>query len=222
LTTESKPVDQGLFTTLSTTTRAVHFLDRKVLLTDTVGFIDRLPLTLIEAFRSTLEETVLSDAIILVIDFQESVKEIHRKLSCCQDTLNEIGAYDIPIVTALNKIDLLSEERTEEKLASLVELVQNPMPISALNGFNIDGLKQKVVECLDDQLEASFALPFSSEAVSFISNLYNQVNILDTHYEGKEIKITLRATPWLLDKVFGQIEKLGGQLLVPPYESKLA
>jgi len=213
LAVESKPVDQGLFTTLSTTTRAVDFQDRRVLLTDTVGFIDSLPLFLIEAFRSTLEETILSDAIILVVDFHESVKEIHRKLTCCLDTLNEIGAYGIPIVTALNKIDLLSEGEIDEKLTSLGDLAQNPVPISALSGRNIDELKRKVVECLGDYVQASFSLPPSGEALSFISGLYGQVNVIDTRYEEKEVIITAKAMPWLLDKIHGQIEKLGGQLL---------
>jgi GTP-binding protein HflX len=71
LASESKPVNQGLFTTLSTTTRAVDLYGRRILLTDTVGFIDKLPLALIEAFRSTLEETALSDVIILVVGIHD-------------------------------------------------------------------------------------------------------------------------------------------------------
>lgn len=213
LASESKPVDRGLFTTLSTTSRAVDFHGRRILLTDTVGFIDRLPLALIEAFRSTLEETILSDAIILVVDFDEPVKEICRKLVCCIDTLNEIGAHGMPIVTALNKIDLLSDSEIKEKLASLGKLAQNPVPISALNGLNIEELKRKVVECLGDNLLASFVLPLGNEALSFISSLYGQAEVLDVHYEGKEVRITLKAMSWLMEKIHGQIEKLGGQLL---------
>ena len=64
LAKETVPVNDALFTTLSTTTRAVKFSKRKVLLTDTVGFIDRLPLKLIKAFHSTLEETIFADVII--------------------------------------------------------------------------------------------------------------------------------------------------------------
>ncbi|MGB9841185.1 MAG: GTPase HflX, partial [Candidatus Bathyarchaeales archaeon] len=71
LTEESTQVDNALFTTLSTTTRLIEISKRKFLLTDTVGFIDRLPLTLIEAFHSTLEETIYADLIILVLDISE-------------------------------------------------------------------------------------------------------------------------------------------------------
>ncbi len=217
LASESKAVDQGLFTTLSTTSRAVDLYGRKILLTDTVGFIDRLPLALIEAFRSTLEETVLSDAIVLVVDFQEPLKEIRRKLSSCIDTLNEIGAQGIPIITALNKTDALSDAEAKERQTALgEELVQNPVPISALKGLNLDELKQKIAECLGNNLTAHFTLPLSDEALSYISGLYGQVEVLSVVYEGKNIRVTLRAAPWLLERVRGQMEKLGGQLLEAP------
>ena len=101
LAEEAVPVDPGLFTTLSTTTRAVSLSGRKVLLTDTVGFIDNLPLTLIEAFHSTLEETVFSDLILLVVDVSEPHREIERKVSCCLDTIQAIGASGISIATVL-------------------------------------------------------------------------------------------------------------------------
>jgi len=99
LAEEMVPVDTSLFTTLSTTTRAVRLSKRKVLLTDTVGFIDRLPLTLIQAFRSTLEETIFSDLILLVVDLSEPDEDTERKLSCCLDTIQKIGATGIPTVT---------------------------------------------------------------------------------------------------------------------------
>ena len=74
LTQDTVEVDNALFTTLSTTTRMVEFSNRKFLITDTVGFIDRLPIALIEAFHSTLEETIFSDLIIVVI----RLKRAHR------------------------------------------------------------------------------------------------------------------------------------------------
>jgi GTP-binding protein HflX len=81
LTEEEVPVDKALFTTLSTTTRLVELSNRKMLLTDTVGFIDRLPLTLIEAFHSTLEETIYSDLIVLLVDLSEPISVIEKKLA---------------------------------------------------------------------------------------------------------------------------------------------
>jgi GTP-binding protein HflX len=101
LTEEEVPVDDALFTTLSTTTRLVKFSRKKFLLTDTVGFIDRLPLTLIEAFHSTLEETIHSDLILLVVDISELLSVVEKKLSTCLETIERIGASSIPIITAL-------------------------------------------------------------------------------------------------------------------------
>ncbi|MCK4439995.1 GTPase HflX, partial [Candidatus Bathyarchaeota archaeon] len=109
LTEEEVPVDETLFTTLSTTTRLVEFSRKQFLLTDTVGFIDRLPLRLIDAFHSTLEETVYSDLILLVVDISESTSLFEKKLSVCLKTISQIGASGIPTITVLNKIDLLPE-----------------------------------------------------------------------------------------------------------------
>jgi GTP-binding protein HflX len=213
LTEEAKPTDQGLFTTLSTTTRVAVFRKRKVLITDTVGFIDRLPLTLIEAFHSTLEETVLSNVIILVVDISESVNEIRRKLSCCIDTLNDIGAFGIPIVTVLNKIDVFQDKEIGEKITCIGSLAPNPVPISARTSLNINQLKQKVVACLDDQIEASFMLPFSSETAALISNLHRQAHVVNTNYAGNEVKITIQALPQYMNKAYGKIMKSGGRLI---------
>jgi len=88
-------VDKGLFTTLSTTTRLLEFPGRKVLLTDTVGFIDRLPLTLIEAFHSTLEETIYADLVVLVLDINEPLETIKKKNAVCLETIERIGASGI-------------------------------------------------------------------------------------------------------------------------------
>jgi GTP-binding protein HflX len=143
LTEEEVPVDNALFTTLSTTTRLVKFSRKKFLLTDTVGFIDRLPITLIEAFRSTLEETIYSDLILLVVDVSEPAATVRKKLSVCLETINRIGASGIPIITALNKIDLISKEELQEKMDMLRGEAPRPVPISALYGTNLDQLKRR-------------------------------------------------------------------------------
>ena len=85
----------------------IEFSNRKFLLTDTVGFIDRLPLSLIEAFHSTLEETIFSDLIILMLDLSEPMEKIEKKLDVCNETIDRLGASGIPTITALNKIDLI-------------------------------------------------------------------------------------------------------------------
>ncbi|MCD6242085.1 GTPase HflX [Candidatus Bathyarchaeota archaeon] len=210
LTREQVPVDNALFTTLSTTTRLINLYGRKVLLTDTVGFIDRLPITLIEAFHSTLEETIFSDLILLVVDISEPLADIERKISCSLDTIHKIGASGIPIVTAFNKIDLLSKEEVERKIESLKELAPNPVPISALYGINLDILKYELRRQLKNYVQVSFSVPMNSETMSFISWLYNNTNVHVVKYEGDYAHVVFEAVPWFADKICGQVKKLNG------------
>jgi len=210
LVEEMVPVDPSLFTTLSTTTRAVRLSKRKVLLTDTVGFIDRLPLTLIQAFRSTLEETIFSDLILLVVDVSEPNEDIERKLSCCLDTIQKIGATGIPIVTALNKIDLLQEDEIQRKAEVLKDAAPNPVPISALHGTNISLLKKEITGYLESHVQASFSLPITDETMSFISWLFGRADVHDTKYKDGTMKVVFESVPWFADKVRGRVEQLGG------------
>ncbi len=210
LAEEAVPVDPGLFTTLSTTTRAVSLSGRKVLLTDTVGFIDRLPLTLIEAFHSTLEETIFSDLILLVVDVSEPHREIERKLSCCLDTIQAIGASGIPIATVLNKIDLLSDSEMQREADALSEIAPNPVPVSALHRMNMDSLKQEITARLKEYIRASFSLQTTSESLSFLSWLFSRADVRDLKYEGESVNVVFESVPWFADKVRGRVEQLGG------------
>lgn len=203
-------VDPGLFTTLSTTTRAVSLSGRKVLLTDTVGFIDRLPLTLIEAFNSTLEETIFSDLILLVVDLSESRDEIERKLSCCLSTIQKIGASGIPIVTVLNKIDLMSDTVKQREVEALSETAPNPVPVSALYKRNMDSLKREIKAHLKERVRASFSLPTTNESMSFISWLFSHADVRDLKYMDEGVSVVFESIPWFADKVRGRVEQLGG------------
>src|SRR3989337_1566725 len=194
---ESVRVGEGLFTTLSTPTRAVSLSNKKVLLTDTVGFIDRLPITLIEAFHSTLEETIYSDLILLVVDVGEAPEDIERKLTVCLDTIQAIGASGVPIVTALNKIDLLQGQELERKLAILKRLVHNPVPVSALLGTNVSLLQREVISLLKDYVKCSFVIPMQSQHASFISWLHSRADVQSLRYEGDLVRVDFESVPWV-------------------------
>jgi GTP-binding protein HflX len=210
LAEETVTVDNALFTTLSTTTRAVQFSKRKVLLTDTVGFIDHLPLKLIKAFHSTLEETIFSDVIILVVDLSEPEKDIERKLTCCLDTIKQIGATGIPVITALNKIDLLNEDELKRKIEYMKDRAANPVPVSALTKTNVDVLKQEITRYLEGFVEATFSVKINDESLSLVSDLFNRAHVQNVEYKGDLVKVVFRAIPWLADRVKGRIKKLGG------------
>lgn len=212
LTEEEVPVDDALFTTLSTTTRLVKFSRKKFLLTDTVGFIDRLPITLIEAFRSTLEETIYSDLILLVVDVSEPPATVEKKLSVCLETINRIGASGIPIITALNKIDLISETELQEKMDMLEGKAPKPVPISALYGINLDQLKEEITKTLCNYARVSFRLPMTSEAMSFLSWLFSRADVQEVNYTGEEAYVVFEAIPWFAEKVVSRVKELNGNI----------
>jgi len=219
LTRESVPVSMGLFTTLSTTTRAVSFDGRKALLTDTVGFIDRLPLILVEAFHSTLEETILADSILLILDVSEAPSEVERKLSCCIDTINQIGAGGVPITTALNKVDLLTNGELEDLVRRLGGVVPNPVPISALRGINIDSLRETVSRQLGDYVKAILVLPSDYRSMSLLSQLHDQANVLGVEYKEKTVEVRLEGLAPYMAVIMERVKELGGEVLEWSMES---
>lgn len=210
LTQEAVLVGKGLFTTLSTTTRLVELLRKRVLLTDTVGFIDRLPLTLIEAFRSTLEETIFSDLILLIVDASEPLKEIERKVSTSLDTIQKIGAHGIPILTVLNKIDLLSESEVQQRIESLKDVASSVVPISALHDINIDLVKQEMDSRLKNYVQAAFSIPLTDETLSFLSWLFDFADVKDVRYENDYANVVFESVPTFADKVLGRVKQHGG------------
>lgn len=211
LTTENAPTDSTLFTTLSTTTRLVEFSKKKFLLTDTVGFIDRLPLTLIEAFHSTLEETIYANLILLVVDASEALNVVEKKLAVCLETIDRIGASGIPIITAFNKIDLLSEAELEQKLDDLGEKMQNIVPLSALRGTNLGTLRNEVLRILKSYVQASFSVPMTAQVMPFISWLFKSTDVKKTEYRGDSVSIVFEATPELAEKVRSRVEAFKGK-----------
>ena len=216
LTEETTQVDKTLFTTLSTKTRLVEISKKQFLLTDTVGFIDRLPLTLIEAFHSTLEETIYSDLIVLVLDLSEELEKIEKKTSICIETIEQIGALGIPVVTALNKIDLLSEAETEKKLKALKVKVKNPILVSALDRTNLELLKREILEKLEDYIQASFTVPLTKETMPFMSWVHESADVKGAQFMSDSVQVTFEANPLFAEKVRKRVEKLNGQFVIIP------
>lgn len=151
LTGEDKEESPKLFTTLSTTTRKIKLQDLEVLISDTVGFISRLPAYMIEAFRSTLEELIYTDVVVVVIDIGDPILELRKKFRSCISTLDEIGVNKDKIIFALNKSDLTSEEEILEKTKQLGLIDDKKwLPISATTGNNIHKLRSAIYRALDN------------------------------------------------------------------------
>lgn len=212
LAEETKPVNLGLFTTLSPTTRMVSFAGRRALLTDTVGFIDRLPILLVEAFHSTLEETIYADIIILVLDFHDPVDEIRRKLEASLKIIGEIGAFAVPLTIALNKADLLSPEEIPKKQEVIGIQPMNPIVISAKTGSNVDELRRKVADSLGEYVEAAFTMPKNSGTESLIHTLYEEADSVQTYQRGNDVEVVLKALPRTAEKLRQRVEGAGGHL----------
>jgi GTP-binding protein HflX len=211
LTEETAQVDRALFTTLSTTTRLLEVSKRKFLLTDTVGFIDRLPLTLIEAFHSTLEETINSDLIILVLDVSEPIETIEKKNSICLETIDHIGATGIPIITVLNKIDLLHETETKQKLEALKAQTKNPILISALHHMNLGLLKQEILKKLEDYVQASFSVPLTTQTMPLMSWVHEKADVQKESFMSDSVEVVFEAKPLFAEKLRKRVEELNGK-----------
>jgi len=152
LTGENKEESPKLFTTLSTTTRKIILQKMEVLISDTVGFISKLPAYMIQAFKSTLEELTYTDIVIVVVDISDSILELRKKFRSCVTTLDEIGVDKDKIIFVLNKSDLVSEEEVNDKAAQLA-LKDNKkwLPISAVTGQNISRLKNLIQQAIEDK-----------------------------------------------------------------------
>jgi GTPase len=210
LSDAAAPVNNALFTTLSTTTRLIEFSNRKFLLTDTVGFIDRLPLGLIEAFHSTLEETIFSDLLIVVLDINEPIEVVRNKNRTCQETIDRIGASEVPVITALNKIDRLTEAEANQKFEELKDETKNPILVSAKKCTNLDLLKKEILKKLEGYIQASFLVPQSSAAMSLISSVHKGADVKKICYLENSVQVVLEANPEFVEKLKKRVKDLNG------------
>jgi GTP-binding protein HflX len=154
-------VGDRLFHTLDPTTRSFELSGRTYLLTDTVGFIEKLPHQLVEAFKATLEETVLADLILHVVDAAAPEERRVADMRAVDEVLEEIGAGGKPRLLVLNKADLLSEEERSE---ALMEHPDNVL-VSALDGDGLDRLREAIKAAFEDTLaEVELLIPYEEGA----------------------------------------------------------
>jgi GTP-binding protein HflX len=156
LTGEHLQESKKLFTTLSTTTRRLKINQETFLMSDTVGFISKLPPYMIEAFKSTLEELLYTDLILVVIDFTDSLFGLKKKFRSCNETLNDLGVDREKIVYVLNKYDMMDDEEVNEKIQYL-DLVDNKkmISLSAKTGEKIPELKKLLNKIFDEKNQNS-------------------------------------------------------------------
>ena len=145
LTGEQREQSHELFTTLSTTVRRATINHEVMLITDTVGFISKIPAYMIEAFKSTLEELLYSHIVLVVIDASDELHELQKKFKSCYRTLTEIGVESTKMIFVLNKSELLTDDEVLDRVDYLM-LAENKkwVSISALTGKGIDKLEESI------------------------------------------------------------------------------
>ncbi len=158
LTGAEVAVRDRLFHTLDPTTRTFELSGRDFLLTDTVGFIEKLPHQLVEAFKATLEETVLADLIVHVVDASEPRERRTIDMEAVDSVLAEIGADDKPRLLVLNKADLLDEEERHEVRLWHPDAVL----VSAEEGEGLEELRERIEAAFAETLtEVELLIPYS-------------------------------------------------------------
>ena len=179
-----------LFATLDPTTRQLDLPNKQqAILTDTVGFIQRLPHQLVAAFQSTLEEVVEADVLLHVIDVSHELYK--EQENAVYHVLEELGAKDKTIITVYNKIDKLPEGSA---LAERLAKEENSICISAKARLNLDGLLALIAENLKlKSVEESFLVPYSDSAA--VSRLHEAGTVLEQEYlaEGTLLKVRMEA-----------------------------
>ena len=167
LTGAEVSVENRLFETLDPTTRTFEHLGKRYLVTDTVGFIRRLPTQLVEGFASTLEETLVADLVLHVVDGSLPEEVLAGQVESVETVLTEIGAGEIPVELVVNKVDRLDlrdRRRVGNRFPGAVE-------ISAATGEGIDELKARVAERFAARFdEVRLLVPYDEGRV--LSDLY--------------------------------------------------
>ena len=173
--------EDKLFATLDPTTRRLTLPSgNEILLTDTVGFIDRLPTHLIKAFKSTLDELRYADIIICMTDASEPDSERVKKLAVTDRLIEELGAKDKPIIYVYNKTDKVAEEE---------HIPKGVLPISASTGCGVDKLLEKLDELVSDGKKI-LRLFFPHSEQSRTSEVYRLARVISTEFTDEGTVIT--------------------------------
>jgi GTP-binding protein HflX len=161
LTGAEASVNDRLFETLDPTTRWFEHEGRRYLVTDTVGFIRRLPHQLVEGFAATLEETLVADVVLHVADASAPEGVLEEQLAAVNGVLDEIGASDLPVELVLNKIDAVDSLRRRR----LGNRYPDALQISASTGAGLDELRARIAARFADRFElVELLVPYSEGA----------------------------------------------------------
>ena len=194
-------IKNQLFATLDTTIRKLKLdASHTVLISDTVGFIRKLPHNLVASFRSTLKEVLEADLIIIVLDI--SSNEINDHLGIINNVLKDMGASNLPILHVLNKVDKIPDNK---KLETIKRSFPNSIIISAQHHLMISSLKKKIV----DKMESNFQtveLQIPYEKGKAIANAQKGVKVLQRNFEENAVRLTVRGAKPRIKQIINSVD----------------
>jgi GTPase len=194
-------VEDKLFATLDTTVRAMHpEVKPRILVSDTVGFIKKLPHDLVASFRSTLDEALEASLLLYVADASDPT--FRSQLEVTRSTLAEIGAANVPYQLVLNKIDRVSAQ--ERKL--LAREFSDAILLSAKDSADVARLRQTIIDIFESRMvEADLVVPYAKQAL--VSEVYDNARVLSETYDESGAHMAVRAEPAALARLRTLIEK---------------
>ncbi len=195
-------VEDKLFATLDTTIRSVELNNaHKILLSDTVGFVRKLPHHLVATFKSTLKEVVDADLILLVLD--ASSTQVVEHYNTIVEVLKELGAERHQTVVIMNKID---EENAAKQLNFLKRKFPEGIYLSALNNLRINKLTQKIVDVMDKDFQ-TIDLLFSYKEAKEMALAQKGVDVLERNYEDDCVRLKVKASRWRINQIQAELNK---------------
>ncbi|SJZ49559.1 GTPase HflX [Selenihalanaerobacter shriftii] len=196
LTSANVMVKDELFATLDSNTCKLKLpIGREILISDTVGFIRKLPHQLIAAFRATLEEVEESDILLHVVDVSQA--DYEEKIDAVLEVLSELDVLEKPIVTVLNKIDMIDDR---EKIKLIKQEIEDSLAISAVKGEGIDKLLERISGLvLDTMVEIELLLPYSD--AGSLDLIHQSGKVIEEDYNNKGIFIKARVSQEIADSV---------------------
>lgn len=209
LTGESKEISSNLFTTLTTSTRSLNLDGFKILFSDTVGFISRLPTYMIEAFKSTLEELTYANLILLVVDASQPLDDLNRRYQSCIEILTELKVSPAKVFLVFNKADLLAESQLNLQMLALGATPEGSVAISAKTGLGVEDLLGKIRDTLFEPVETQISLEPSDAAhlSAQISWLKTQGEVAINKGVDGRLTINVKSNSWTIERFIKSVDE---------------
>ena len=196
-------IQDQLFATLDTTIRQLDLGNsHPILLSDTVGFIRKLPHNLVASFRSTLKEVLEANLVLMVLDASSSI--MVEQLETIRDVLSELGAGHMPEILVLNKIDLITDKNMVKKLH---RQFPDAVAVSALQHLRLNELRSKILCTMEDDYETvDLQIPY--EYGKIIAQVQDGVEVLERVYDDQGIRLKIRGNKNRIEKILKTVPAL--------------